>query len=68
MLKEVEAINNIVYQAVLHGGDSGGSYESNETDLTDVLYEWINLKGLTHKCGVRTIMTSNGRIPQIIEL
>ena len=68
MNKEIRAINRIVEQAVLHGGDTGGSYGSNRTGLTNALNIWIEVKELKDKYAVKTIMTSNGRIPQIVEL
>lgn len=34
MEKEIEMINRIIVEAVMHGADSGGSYDSNEKNLT----------------------------------
>lgn len=72
--KEINLINSIVFNAVKHGADGGGSYDSNLDGLTQVLNVWIKEKGLTDyvvlevdiTCdygGWRTIWT----VPQIVE-
>ena len=44
--KEISLINNIVLNAVMHGADSGGSYDSNIDGLKQALNEWVKEKEL----------------------
>lgn len=44
--KEINLINDIVFNAVMHGSDSGGSYNSNEDGLKQALNIWIKEKNL----------------------
>ena len=72
MEKEIEMINRIIVEAVMHGADSGGSYDSNEKNLIGTMKEWLEFKGLSNRYIVeknaevetryRTIMI----VPQII--
>lgn len=39
--KEIELINEIVAQAVIHGGDSGGPYYTNSSVLYKTLRNWL---------------------------
>lgn len=43
---EIDLINNILEQAVRHGADIGGSYESNENGLLDAIHKWLVYRGL----------------------
>ena len=52
MDKEIEMINKIIVEAVMHGADAGGSYDSNEKNLTGSMKEWLELKGLSNRYGV----------------
>jgi hypothetical protein len=45
--KEISLINDIVLNAVVHGADSGGSYNMNEDGLRRALNAWITEKNLT---------------------
>lgn len=47
--QEIELINNIIAPSVVHGADSGGSYDSNEDILVMAIQEWIVAKGLEDK-------------------
>lgn len=38
---EIDLINDILEQAVRHGADIGGSYESNENGLLDAIHKWL---------------------------
>lgn len=38
---EIGLINDILEQAVRHGADIGGSYESNEDGLLDAIYKYL---------------------------
>lgn len=44
--KEIDLINDIVFNAVMHGADGGGSYNSNEDGLKQTLNTWIKEKNL----------------------
>lgn len=43
---EIDLINHILEQAVRHGADIGGSYESNENSLLDAIYKYLIYRGL----------------------
>ena len=47
--KEIELMNKISTQAIIHGGDSGGAYCANEEKLTAAVNEWLELKGFDDK-------------------
>ena len=49
MEKEIEMINRIIVEAVMHGADSGGSYDSNEKNLIGTMKEWLEFKGLSNR-------------------
>ena len=53
MEKEIELINNIIANAIIHGADSGGSYEQNEKDLTKAVNEWLKFKRVSHKYALK---------------
>lgn len=38
---EIGLINDILEQAVRHGADIGGSYDSNENGLLDAIYKYL---------------------------
>ncbi len=38
---EVDLINDVLEQAVRHGADIGGSYDSNENGLLDAIHKWL---------------------------
>lgn len=41
--KEIELINEIILQAVSHGGDSGGAYCTNAEFLNESIIDWLNI-------------------------
>ena len=43
---EVDLINDILEQAVRHGADIGGSYDSNEKVLLDAINKWLMYRRL----------------------
>lgn len=43
---EIGLINDILEQAVRHGADIGGSYDSNENGLLDAIYKYLIYRGL----------------------
>ena len=53
MEKEINLINQLVAEALVSGGDSGGPYDSGNAELEDLLNEWISLKGLQNDYEVR---------------
>lgn len=55
---EIELVNNILEQAVRHGADIGGSYESNEGNLVCAIIEWLAYRNLFDKYEV--IHTDDG--------
>ena len=72
--KEIKLINDIVLNAVMHGADAGGSYNSNMPGLTQSLNAWMESKGLTdYVVQEIDVVFDNGRwlevwnVPQIVE-
>lgn len=47
--KEIELINEIISQAVSHGGDAGGAYCTNAEFLNEAIIDWLNMRGLDDK-------------------
>jgi hypothetical protein len=64
---EIELINNIVCEAVKHGADAGGSYDSNSYGLTVALQRYLDFKGISDTFGVSEMRIGCQRIPQIVE-
>jgi hypothetical protein len=46
---EINLINDIIDNAVSHGGDGGGSYDSNGYDLESSIRQWLDYKGLSEE-------------------
>lgn len=44
--EEIRIINNIVAQAIIHGGDPGGSCDTNKENLVSALNDWLECKNL----------------------
>jgi len=44
---EIELINNIIKESVIHGGDAGGAYFSNTKKVYSVIQEWLNYHDLS---------------------
>lgn len=63
---EISLINKIVREAVMHGADPGGSYDSNEEGLTKALQRYIDFKGVYDYYTVANVKFGAQRIPQII--
>ena len=64
---EIELINNIVCEAVMHGADAGGSYDSNSRGLTKALQRYLDFKGISDVFGVTEVIMGAQHIPQIVE-
>ena len=47
-LKEIDMMNKIIFKAIVHGGDNGGPYYSNQYGLYKVIEEWLKLKDLSN--------------------
>lgn len=52
---EINCINQIIIESVIHGADSGGSYDSNENNLIKSLNNWLELKNLKAKYEVKEV-------------
>lgn len=53
MEKEIEIINKIIKESIIHGADAGGSYEQNEYNLIVAVNEWLIFKGLHNRYTVK---------------
>ena len=49
MEREIEIINKIIRESVIHGADSGGSYDQNEKKLLESINEWIEFKDVSEE-------------------
>ena len=56
---EIDLINNILEQAVRHGADIGGSYESNKNGLLDAIHKWLIYRGLYDR--YKVVCTDNAQ-------
>lgn len=45
--KEVELINSIIREAIVHGSDHGGAYEINEEGLRESISDWLEYHDLS---------------------
>ncbi len=45
--KEIELINSIIREAIVHGSDEGGAYEINEDGLRESVSEWLEYHDLS---------------------
>lgn len=57
--KEIYVINKIIKEAIIHGADSGGSYESNKDNLVNAINEWLNMKNLSCEYIIDKIATDD---------
>ena len=60
MEKEIQIINKIIREAVIHGADVGGSYDQNEKKLCDAIVSWIEIKGLSEQYTIKDIPVGDG--------
>lgn len=63
---EITLINVIVCEAVAHGADAGGSYDSNKEGLTQALQSYIDFKGISNDYVVANVKFGCQRIPQLV--
>ena len=73
MKKEIEIINRIIVESIIHGADGGGSYDSNGGDLTAAINEWLTIKDLSSEYIVkRNVEVHHGYglwiVPQIVPI
>ena len=47
--EEIELMNEIIFKAIIHGGDAGGPYYSNKYNLYKAIENWLMFKKLTDK-------------------
>lgn len=67
MEQEIRILNNIIFQAIIHGGDSGGPYQTNEKALMASINSWLCFKGLTEEYGIAKVdLDGYSSIPQIM--
>lgn len=51
--KEIELINSVIREAIVHGSDNGGAYEINEDGLRESVSEWLEYHNLSEKYTLR---------------
>ena len=60
-------INNIIYNAYLHGADTGGGYNCNEEELIKSMNRFLKWSGYHKKyCVVINLSYINQDIPQFV--
>ena len=52
--KHIEILNNLIYESVEHGGDSGGAYYSNTEDILKAINEYLKFFHLEDNCIIKT--------------
>lgn len=58
--REIKLINKIIREAVIHGADAGGSYDSNEENLINAVYDWMDSKHLTDWYALKEVEFDDG--------
>lgn len=66
--KNINFINNIIIQAIIHGGDSGGPYCCNEKELYNSIKQLIIQNNLEHDYEIAFLRVDGygDKFPQII--
>lgn len=66
--KNINFINNIIIQAIIHGGDSGGPYYCNEKELYNSIKQLIIQNNLEHDYEIAFLRVDGygDKFPQII--
>lgn len=41
--KVIESLNKLIAETVIHGADSGGSYDSNWQDMKTAIYQFLDM-------------------------
>lgn len=56
-MSKIDLINSLIFNAIKHGADCGGSYDSNEENLIESIKQYLefeNIKGYKiEKCDVK---------------
>lgn len=52
--KHIEILNNLIYESVKHGGDSGGAYYSNTENILKAINEYLKFFHLEDSCVIKT--------------
>ena len=52
--KHIEILNNLIYESVEHGGDSGGAYYSNTEGILKAINEYLKFFHLEDSCVIKT--------------
>lgn len=71
--KEIEIINRIIVEAIVHGSDGGGSYNMNEENLISSIVSWLEFNGIANDYEVKEVEKVQtcwgfyGCIPQIVK-
>lgn len=52
---EIKLINKIIFEAIVHGGDSGGPYFTNEDDLISAINKLLDVECMMDKYEIREV-------------
>lgn len=52
---EIKLINKIIFEAIIHGGDSGGPYFTNEDDLISAINKLLDVECMMDKYEIREV-------------
>lgn len=63
---EIALVNQIIKEAIIHGADTGGSYNQNITALTKAVNEWLEYKNLTNDYKLQNTVVDGWYICQIM--
>lgn len=66
----IDVINKLIFESIIHGGDSGGPYCLNEENVLDAINEWIVHVHLSDKYTAKTILVyaNYPAVPQIVSI
>jgi len=64
---EIKLVNNMIFNAIKHGADCGGSYESNEEGLLKSINGYLVMKGIDGIYEVKKQNIDGWRVHQIVE-
>lgn len=66
----IDVINKLIFESIIHGGDSGGPYCVNEEELLNAINKWIARVHLSDKYTAKTVLvyTNYPAVPQIVSI
>ena len=64
---EVQLLNNLIFEAVKHGADSGGSYDSNEDGLLHAMDDIAERYGIYERYETQKVEVKNWVVLQFVE-